>query len=317
LNNVESSASRVEGGKDSREGYLGHDLTLGGEASHEVEAVFRRIDVRVTSAYANTRLGGDARTKGVAIEVSRFHRDVRESRAQANAFARRLFAHLPERYDRLASLLSLGQDRRWRTAMIDAVVASRPGVVLDVACGPASVTRQLIRRSSAHVVGLDVSPDMLRRGRANVIADGAEQRASFVLARGERLPFPDASFDALTFTYLLRYVSDPEATLAELARVVRPGGAIASLEFAVPPTRWWHAWWWLYTRMVLPIAGGLTGGRAWWRVGRFLGPSISAHYRRYPLEWTQAAWSRAGVNAVVVRRMSLGGGVVISGVRAS
>ena len=72
--------------------------------------------------------------------------------------------------------------------------------------------------------------------------------------------------------------------------MVRPGGTLASLEFAVPPNRFWLAWWWLYTRAVLPVAGGLLGGRAWFDVGRFLGPNITAHYERFPL----AATSRRG-----------------------
>ena len=76
-----------------------------------------------------------------------------------------------------------------------------------------------------------------------------------VVGQAERLPFPDNSFDALTFTYLLRYVADPAATLRELARVLKPGAAIASLEFSVPRTRFWRFWWWLYTRGILPVAG--------------------------------------------------------------
>ena len=96
---------------------------------------------------------------------------------------------------------------------------------------------------------------MLGRGRRNVVAAGRSSRIALVLGQGERLPFPDSTFDALTFTYLLRYVADPAATIAELARVLRPGGTMASLEFAVPPNRFWRAWWWLYTRAVLPVAG--------------------------------------------------------------
>src|SRR6201999_65195 len=100
-------------------------------------------------------------------------------------------------------------------------------------------------------------------------------QVALVVGRGEQLPFPDRTFDALTFTYLLRYVSDPQATLAELARVVRPGGLVASLEFGVPADRGWRTGWCLYTRLVLPAAGLATGGPEWYRVGRFLGPDIS------------------------------------------
>jgi len=116
--------------------------------------------------------------------------------------------------------------------------------------------------------------------------------------RAEELPFATEEFDALTFTYLLRYVEDPEATLAELARVVRPGGRVANLEFFRPPRVLLRAAWWCYTRGVLPVAGFLTGGRAWFEVGRFLGPNITGHYRRYPLDWTLEAWRRAGFEEV-------------------
>jgi demethylmenaquinone methyltransferase/2-methoxy-6-polyprenyl-1,4-benzoquinol methylase len=119
-------------------------------------------------------------------------------------------------------------------------------------------------------------------------------------------------FDALTFTYLLRYVDDAAVTLRELARVVKPGGSIASLEFFVPPNRFWRMWWWLYTRIALPLAGGLAG-RSWWRVGRFLGPSISNHYHHQPLTSTVDAWLAAGIDDVGIRQMSLGGGLVMWG----
>ncbi|MGA2521303.1 MAG: class I SAM-dependent methyltransferase [Acidimicrobiales bacterium] len=236
--------------------------------------------------------------------------------ARDNRFARSLFAHLPERYDRLAEWLSFGQNGRWRREMVGHVVTGSPARVLDVATGTAGVALQIRARSDARVVGVDVTEAMVRTGRRTVEAAGAAHRVQLVVGRGEQLPFPDASFDALSFTYLLRYVEDPAATIRELARVVRPGGVLANLEFLVPRTRFWRAWWWAYTRGVLPLAGALTGGREWYRVGRFLGPNISAHYRRFPVEWTVQAWRDAGITDVGVRRMSLGGGLVMWGRRA-
>ena len=247
--------------------------------------------------------------------------DVTRSRTQPNVFARRLFAPLAGRYDRLAEILSMGQNRRWRTAMVDHITAARflgpnKPLVLDVACGPARVSRALVEGTDAFVVGLDLSESMLRQGVVAIAANGLQDRVGLVLGRGEQLPFPDACFDALTFTYLLRYVSDPAATLTELARVVKPGGPIASLEFAVPKAPWWRGAWWVYTRMVLPIAGWLTGGRAWFRVGRFLGPSISSHYRTFNVDWTVGAWKDAGIEQVGNRPMSLGGGLIMWGRRS-
>jgi len=238
-------------------------------------------------------------------------------RSRQNRFAKALFSGLPGRYDRLAELLSFGQNARWRKEMVAHVVAASPGIVLDVASGTAGVALQTARRCGARVVGLDLTRAMLWQGAENVAAAGESKRIQLVLGRGEQLPFPDASFDALTFTYLLRYVEEPAATLAELARVVKPGGAIASLEFLVPPNRVWHGLWICYTRFVLPVAGYLTGGEEWWKVGRFLGPSISKHYERYPVAWTEQAWRAAGIGEIGIRIMSLGGGLVMWGRRSA
>jgi len=236
-------------------------------------------------------------------------------RDDPNQFAQDLFSPLPARYDRLAELLSMGQNGRWRREMVDHIVGDDASLALDVASGTAGVAMQLAGRSRARVVGIDLTLDMLRQGQRNVALAHLDHRINLVNGRAEQLPFDDATFDALTFTYLLRYVDDPQATLAELARVVKPGGAVASLEFLVPPSRFWRFWWWLYTRLVLPAGGWLTGGREWFEVGRFLGPNISGHYRRYPVSWTVGAWERAGFKDVGVREMSLGGGLVMWGRR--
>jgi demethylmenaquinone methyltransferase/2-methoxy-6-polyprenyl-1,4-benzoquinol methylase len=228
-----------------------------------------------------------------------------------NQLARDLFDGLPGRYDVLAEVLSLGQNRRWRKAMVDAIVTGRPSTVLDVATGPAGVALEIQERTRATVIGIDLTEEMLRQGVINVRAHGRGSDIHLLLGRGERLPFADSTFDALAFTYLLRYVDDPAATVAELARVVKPGGIVANLEFYVPPNPFWRLLWLGYTRAILPAAGLLTGGREWLRVGRFLGPSISQHYRRYPTEWHLGAWRAAGLDDVRLRLMSLGGGLVM------
>ncbi len=232
-----------------------------------------------------------------------------------NRFAQQLFTPLPRRYDRLADVLSMGQNGRWRRAMIDHIVPASPQTMLDVASGTAGVAIQLAGRTAADVVGLDLTMQMLAQGRQNVASAGLSTRIQLLAGRAEQLPFPDCTFDALTFTNLLRYVDDPQATLRELARVVKPGGTVASLEFFLPPNRFWRVMWWFYTRLLLPVGGLLTGGREWFRVGRFLGPNISGHYRKYPLSWTEEAWRQAGFENVGVRVMSLGGGLVMWGTR--
>jgi len=200
--------------------------------------------------------------------------------------------------------------------MVDRIVPASPRRVLDVASGTAGVALQLVDRTSAHVVGVDLTRSMLTVGQRNVSQAHRTRRVQLVNGRAEALPFPDAIFDALTFTYLFRYVDDSRATLEELARVVKPGGVVASLEFMVPPNAFWRAWWWAYTRLVLPVAGLLTGGPEWYRVGRFLGPSISRLYREHPLADTVEAWRDAGFEDVGTKVMSLGGGLVMWGRRA-
>jgi demethylmenaquinone methyltransferase/2-methoxy-6-polyprenyl-1,4-benzoquinol methylase len=236
--------------------------------------------------------------------------------AERNRFAQHLFAPLPQRYDRLAEILSFGQNGRWRRAMVGRITPAPGQAVLDVASGTAGVALQIAARTGASVVGVDLTEQMLRQGQRNVAGAGMSDRIRLTAGRAEQLPFADATFDALTFTYLLRYVLDPQATLGELARVVKPGGRVASLEFLVPPSRFWRPWWWLYTRLLLPAGGLVTGGREWFEVGRFLGPNISGHYRRYPVAWTVEAWRKAGFTDVGVRVMSLGGGLVMWGTRA-
>jgi demethylmenaquinone methyltransferase/2-methoxy-6-polyprenyl-1,4-benzoquinol methylase len=221
-----------------------------------------------------------------------------------------LFAPLPRHYDRAGAVLSLGQDPRWRDAMVSAVPARRDQRILDVATGTGLVAAALARRYGAAVVAVDQSPEMLALARERHA--GA---ATYVVGEAERLPFADAEFDHLTFTYLLRYVEDPAATLAELARVVAPGGTIACLEFGVPEHEPWLALWRCYTRIGLPTLGRLFS-REWADAGRFLAGSIPDFYARHPLAAQLAMWNAAGIEDVHVRRMSFGAGVVIWGRRA-
>jgi demethylmenaquinone methyltransferase / 2-methoxy-6-polyprenyl-1,4-benzoquinol methylase len=219
-----------------------------------------------------------------------------------------LFSGLPRRYDALSAALSFWQDPRWRRALVDEL-APQPGQrVLDVATGTGMVTAELLERCDCTVVGIDQSAQMLGAARRRFADD---PRVELIEGEAEALPFPDESFDALTVTYLLRYVEDPRATVSELARVLRPGARMVSLEFGVPPLAPAYAAWRFYTAVGLPVLGRLAS-REWMEVGRFLGPSIRGFYERHPIERLVAYWQDAGLEYVRVRRMSLGGGVVMS-----
>ena len=220
--------------------------------------------------------------------------------------ARALFAPLGPTYDRVGAVLSFGQDPRWRRFLVDRLPRDG-GHVLDVATGTGLVAQALLARGF-RVTGLDQSPEMLARARERFGG-----RVVLVEGTADELPFADASFDHLTFTYLLRYVDDPAATLAELARVVRPGGTIAMLEFGVPRGIWSPAWD-LWVRVGLPLAGLLISP-GWHEVGRFLGPSIRSFHAALPGQELLALWRAAGIGAVRARRLSLGGGLVVWGRR--
>jgi demethylmenaquinone methyltransferase/2-methoxy-6-polyprenyl-1,4-benzoquinol methylase len=228
-----------------------------------------------------------------------------------------LFAGLPRHYDRAGAALSFGQDPRWRAALVASVPVGSEAHVLDVATGTGMVAAALVRRTGCHVTALDQSSNMLAGLHARLVAEPElAGRIEPVQGQAEALPFEDGAFDALTFTYLLRYVDDPAATLRELARVVKPGGTVTMAEFGVPPRRVLRAMWRIYTRVGLPTLGRLLS-RDWQEVGSFLGPSIEGFSTRFPLPALVAVWEAAGLADVHVQRMSFGAGVVMSAVRRS
>lgn len=227
--------------------------------------------------------------------------------------ARELFAGIAPEYDRMGMLLSFGQDPRWRRLLVSKVNAIPGSWVLDAASGTGLVARELARRN-LRVAALDPSRAMVRRGVEAVVTEGLADRVRFVGGRAEALPFADATFDAVTFTYLLRYVADPAATVVELARVLRPGGVMAALEFHVPEEPWAHAGWWIHTRGVMPAIGWAVSP-AWYRTGRFLGRDVSGFYRRFPLPVQIRWWQDAGLRRVRTRVLSNGAAVVIWAVK--
>ncbi len=225
--------------------------------------------------------------------------------------AEQLFAPIGPTYDRWSSILSFGQDPRWRRFLVDRTEAGPTDTVLDVATGTAAVALELVRQKDCFVVGIDQSPGMLAAGRSRVERAAATHKVRLQEGDARRLPFENDQFDALTFTYLLRYVEAPPATLRELARVVRPGGTIAGLEFGLP-TGVWRPLWELWVRIGLPGAGRVIGN-GWREVGDFLGPSIREHYAEWPLPRLLQAWRDAGIGEVRAEPLSVGGGIVIWG----
>jgi demethylmenaquinone methyltransferase/2-methoxy-6-polyprenyl-1,4-benzoquinol methylase len=222
-----------------------------------------------------------------------------------------LFSGLPGRYNRVGAVMSFGQDPRWRRTLVDAI-DPRPGMrILDVATGTGMVAFALAQRG-AEVIGLDQSEAMLGAARARLArTPGLASQLTFIVGQAESLPFADGEFDALSFTYLLRYVDDRAATMRELARVVKPGGPIGMVEFGVPGDPVLRALWRVHTRVGLPLLGRAVS-RAWYDVGRFLGPNIEQLHAAEPD--LPGLWRAAGIAQATQRDLSFGAGVVLAGV---
>lgn len=211
--------------------------------------------------------------------------------------ARRIFASLGPTYPRWAAILGLGQDRRWRQALVDGMGLPPGSLILDLAAGTGSITETL-RLAGHRVVAADQSLPMLIQA----------SHPLRVVATAEELPFRDHSFDGLTTGYLLRYVDDLEGAMGEMARTVRPGGELAVLEFG-RPRRVWGLLWLGYTRLLMPLLGLVAGG-GWRQVTRFLGPSIDRFWKEHDLDGLTRHWEASGVSVLGWRRMSLGAGML-------
>ncbi len=231
-------------------------------------------------------------------------------------FARDLFDGIASSYDLWAQVLCLFQYLRWRRFLVSQMTPRPGALVLDASTGTAGIAIEITRRqgSQSQVVGLDVSSQMLKVGHQAIGLQQMTSRIQLVQGSAEELPFPEDTFDVVVFTYLLRYVQEPSATMRELARVLKPGGQLLSLEFGIPENRWIRALWLVYTRGVMPVVT-IPISHGWRRVGNFLGPSISDFYRRHPLHEIAEMWRRVGVQDVRVKYLSLGGAVVMWGTK--
>ena len=229
-----------------------------------------------------------------------------------NIRAQKLFDGIAGNYEWPAEFFSFFQYGRWRRFLVSQLNVTPQASVLDVCTGTGLVASEIAGRFGCQVVGIDLSDRMIEQARHNLKSAGAAPKVRLVKGRAENLPFADSSFDAVVFTYLLRYVEDPEATLVELTRVLRPGGKMVSLEFFVPRGPITYVPWLLHTRLVIPVVARVLPG-GWRDVGSFLGPSISDFYRKHTLQDLSAMWERAGIRQLQTKLLSFGGAVAMWG----
>ncbi len=167
-----------------------------------------------------------------------------------------MFDAIAPRYDLLNHLLSAGLDRRWRAQAIDELELKEGMRVLDLCTGTADLAIAAVQRASrVSVIGIDFAGQMLRLGDRKIAALGLGRAIRFVRADGTRIPLADSCCDAATIGFGIRNIDEPDAALREIARVLRPGGRLAVLEFGqprVPGIRLLYSW---YFRYLLPLVG--------------------------------------------------------------
>ena len=169
-----------------------------------------------------------------------------------------MFDSIASKYDRMNHGMSLGIDRLWRWRFVRRLAKKLPekAAVLDLACGTGDLTKALSNKGF-HVTGLDISSEMMAIGREK--CRYLSPKPNFVLGSAEQIPFPDASFDAVTIAFGLRNFDHRAQCLAEIYRVLKPGGRLAVLEFAVPRNRHWNKIYLFYFKNILPLIGRLVG----------------------------------------------------------
>ena len=224
--------------------------------------------------------------------------------AEQRAAIQRMFSAIAPRYDLLNRLLSAGRDRVWRREAIRATGLPSGGRLLDVCTGTADMALEAARQfPAATIAGVDFSAPMIDLGRKKVAGAHVADRVHLSVAPAEALPFGDQAFDGATVAFGLRNVPERRRALAEMHRILRPGGRAVILEFTTPPGRLFRGLYLWYFHRVLPVIGGFVSGH------RSAYSYLPASVAEFPTPRELSAWmEEAGFRGVTYRLLT--GGIV-------
>ena len=224
----------------------------------------------------------------------------------------RMFGAIAPRYDFLNRLLSFGIDRRWRTVAVHLLKYREGARILDVATGTGDVALEIARATpgSVTVTGADFCPEMVALGKEKVAASPYARRIDFTVAPCEDLPFPDKTFDSVTIAFGIRNVVDRRLGLAEMGRVLKPGGRLIILEFSTPRSALFRQIYYFYFRRLLPMIGGFFSR---YNAYKYLPDSVL----EFPSSETFSRMiTEAGFYDVKVRELTFGIASIYTGERA-
>ena len=169
----------------------------------------------------------------------------------------KMFDTISKEYDGLNRVISFGIDIKWRKKVVQLVADSNPNIILDIATGTGDLAINLAETNAEKIIGLDISEGMLNVGKEKILNKSLQDRIEMVVGDSENLPFEDNTFDAITVGFGIRNFETLEKGLAEILRVLKPGGIFVILETSVPTKTPFKQGYNLYTKNIMPLIGKL------------------------------------------------------------
>jgi len=220
-----------------------------------------------------------------------------------------IFNRVARYYDMLNTLFSFGIDKLWRRKLAENISSST--LVLDIATGTAEVAIEIARQKVPYVIGLDPSPHMLKLAQKKINSLRLGDRITLIQGLAEDLPFRDGIFDAVTIAFGIRNTINPLEALCEMKRVLKPGGKIGVLEFAVPQKPFFSPIYMFYIKNILPLIGSIFGRKEEYR---YLADSI----QRFPQRDSfSKLMNEAGFKVLQSLELTMGAVIIYIGIKES